>query len=134
MSTIQIDSRQREELIDITPQVQAAVADSSTDTGLCCLWCYHTTAALTVNENADPDVKRDLLMALERIVAYDWPYQHAEGNSPAHVKSSLIGCQLTVPVRDGRLLLGTWQGILFAEFDGPRLSRKVEVLVIPTGG
>jgi len=73
-------------------------------------------------------------MALERIVAYDWPYRHAEGNSPAHVKSSLIGCQLTVPVRDGRPLLGTWQGILFAEFDGPRQNRKVEVLVIPTGG
>jgi secondary thiamine-phosphate synthase enzyme len=134
MSTIQIDSRQREELIDITSQVRDAVAASSMDTGICCLWCYHTTAALTINENADPDVKRDLLMALDRIVASDWPYQHAEGNSPAHVKSSLVGCQLTVPVRAGRLLLGTWQGILFAEFDGPRAGRKVEVLVIPTGG
>lgn len=132
MSTVQIESQRAQELIDITARIQRAVADSGVKDGVCHLWCHHTTAALTVNENADPDVKNDLLMALGQVVADDWPYRHAEGNSPAHVKSSLIGCQLSVPVLDGHLLLGTWQGILFAEFDGPRKNRRVTASVIPT--
>lgn len=131
MELIAITTRQRQELVDITAQVNGIIAASGVEDGICHLWCYHTTAALTVNENADPDVKHDLLMALERIVAYDWPYRHAEGNSPAHVKSSLVGCQLNLPVAGGKLRLGTWQGVLFAEFDGPRANRQVGVTVIP---
>lgn len=134
MEVITLDTHARQELIDITGQVQRVVAGSGVQDGVCHLWCHHTTAGLTVNENADPDVKRDLLMALSRIVHDDWPYQHAEGNSPAHIKSSLTGCQLTVPVSSGRLVLGTWQGVLFAEFDGPRNGRNVSVTVIPSGG
>jgi len=134
MQMITLDTGAREILIDITHQVADIVAASNVQDGLCHLWCYHTTAALTINENADPDVKTDLLMALERIVGYDWPYQHAEGNSPAHVKSSMLGCQLTVPVYNGKLELGRWQGIIFAEFDGPRQGRRVGVSVINNGG
>ena len=128
---ITLDTTQREELLDITSRVQALVGASGVQCGVCHLWCQHTTAALTVNENADPDVKRDLLMALSRIVGDDWPYTHSEGNSPAHVKSTLVGCELTVPIQRGRLALGTWQGVLFAEFDGPRRARRVLVTVLP---
>jgi len=132
MALITIDTRQRQELVDITAQLRDIIRTSGVQDGVCHLWCSHTTAGLTVNENADPDVKRDLLMALGRIVADDWPYRHAEGNSPAHVKSSLLGCQLTVPISGGSLDLGTWQGILLAEFDGPRRNRQVKVTVIPS--
>jgi secondary thiamine-phosphate synthase enzyme len=131
MSTFSINTQAKQELVDITPQVAQAVADSGISDGLCHLWCHHTTAGLTVNENADPDVKRDLLMALSKIVNDGWSYRHLEGNSPSHIKSSLIGCQLSVPLQTGKLSLGTWQGILFAEFDGPRQGRKVTVTVIP---
>lgn len=134
MDTIRLDTQAREEFVDITEQVQRFVAASGVKAGICHLWCHHTTAGLTINENADPDVKRDLLMALGRIVSDQWTYRHAEGNSPAHVKSSVIGCQLAVPVRGGRLDLGTWQGVLFAEFDGPRRGRQVSLTVIPSGG
>lgn len=127
---IELDTSAHEELVDITGEVQRIVAQSRVQTGVCHLFCRHTTAGLTVNENADPDVKRDLLMALGRIVDNSWAFRHGEGNSPAHVKSSLLGPDLTVPVRGGRLSLGTWQGILFAEFDGPRRGRCVEILVI----
>jgi secondary thiamine-phosphate synthase enzyme len=130
MASISIDTRQREEFIDITALVQRHIANSGITDGLCHLWCRHTSAALTVNENSDPDVQFDLLMGLERIVNNSWPYRHAEGNSPAHLKSSLLGCQLAVPVRGGKLALGTWQGIYFAEFDGPRAGRQVQVTVI----
>ena len=133
MDIISIDTHGREQLIDITDLVQRVVASSGVAEGLCHLWCRHTTAGLTVNENADPDVIRDILMALDRIVSDAWPYTHAEGNSPAHVKSSLLGCQLTIPIVEGRIALGTWQGVLFAEFDGPRAGRKIMVTVIPSG-
>lgn len=132
MAMITLNTSAREQLIDITAQVARAVAESGMQQGVCQLWCQHTTAALTVNENADPDVKRDLLMALSRVVAEGWPYTHAEGNSPAHVKSSLLGCQLAIPVHGGRLQLGRWQGVLFAEFDGPRQGRQVHLTVIGT--
>jgi secondary thiamine-phosphate synthase enzyme len=129
---IHVDTQAQEELRDITQEVSAIVSRSGVSDGVCHLFCRHTTAALTVNENADPDVKRDLLMALGRIVDNGWPFRHGEGNSPAHVKSSLLGPDLVVPVRGGRLSLGTWQGILFAEFDGPRTGRTVEISVIST--
>jgi secondary thiamine-phosphate synthase enzyme len=133
MDIISIDTHATEQLVDITDLVQRIVSNSGVGEGLCHLWCRHTTAALTVNENADPDVKRDILMALSRIVSDSWPYTHAEGNSPAHVKSSLTGCQLSIPITGGKLALGTWQGVLFAEFDGPRAGRKVMVTVIADG-
>lgn len=133
MDIISIDTHGAEQLVDITDIVQRIVASSGVAEGVCHLWCRHTTAGLTINENADPDVKRDLLMALQHIVSNSWPYTHGEGNSPAHVKSSLLGCQLTIPMAGGKLALGTWQGVLFAEFDGPRAGRKVMVTVIPSG-
>jgi len=116
-------------MVDITREVASAVAESGVKEGVCHLNCFHTTAAITVNENADPDVKADMLMALRSIVQEGWPYAHAEGNSPAHVKSSLVGASLAIPISGGRLALGTWQGIIFCEFDGPRL-RRVAVTVV----
>ncbi len=130
METISVDTRSQEELVDITQQIERAVAASGVQEGLAHLMCQHTTAGLTINENADPDVKSDLLMALKRIVQDTWPFQHAEGNSPAHLKSSMVGCSATVPIHNGKLVLGTWQGIFFCEFDGPRLGRKVIVSLI----
>jgi secondary thiamine-phosphate synthase enzyme len=130
MAVITIDSRQREELIDITAQVQRLVSASGLASGVCHLWCRHTTAGLTMNENADPDVPRDLLMGLSRIVSDTWPFRHSEGNSPAHLKSLLTGCQLTLPVRDDQLSLGRWQGVFFVEYDGPRAGRQVEVSLV----
>jgi secondary thiamine-phosphate synthase enzyme len=120
MKAIEIATRQREELIDITAEVQAAVRASAVKTGVCLVFVPHTTAAVTINENADPDVKADILMALRKFVPDNLPWKHAEGNSPAHVKASLVGSSVQVIVEDGRLRLGTWQGITFCEFDGPR--------------
>jgi secondary thiamine-phosphate synthase enzyme len=117
-----------EGFIDITGQVRRVVAAGTVQNGLCQIFVPHTTAGLTINENADPDVVTDMLAALDKMVP-DLPYRHGEGNSPAHVKSSLVGCSLTVPISDGRLCLGTWQGIYFCEFDGPR-TRKVWVQLI----
>lgn len=134
METITLDTHTRNELLDITEKVQAIVKDSGVSAGLCHLWCTHTTAGLTVNENTDPAVKSDLLLALNRIVFNDWPFEHLEGNSPAHVKSSLIGCDLSIPIVKGRLILGTWQGVFFAEFDGPRRNRQIAVTIINSGG
>ena len=130
MDEITLASSAKEQLIDITPQAEDAVRRSGIMDGLVHLWCNHTTAGLTINENADPDVKTDILLALRAIVPDNMSYRHAEGNSPAHVKSSLMGCQLSVPVVNGRLALGTWQGILFCEFDGPRPARRVRLAFI----
>jgi len=118
-----------EDFVDITGQVRQIVAASKIQNGLCQIFVPHTTAGVTINENADPDVVTDMLAALKRMVP-DLPYRHGEGNSPAHVKSTLVGCSMTIPIVDGRLCLGTWQGIYFCEFDGPR-TRKVWVQVIP---
>jgi secondary thiamine-phosphate synthase enzyme len=120
----------RNQLVDITAEVRTAVRSSGVGAGICLVWCPHTTAGITVNENADPDVVADLLMGLDRVVDARWPFRHAEGNSDAHLKSSLVGCERTVAVRGGDLRLGTWQGIFFCEFDGPR-TRKVEITIIP---
>ncbi|NTV13611.1 MAG: YjbQ family protein [Desulfobulbaceae bacterium] len=112
-------SRQME-FIDITSQVAKAVAESGRTDGLCCIYNPHTTAGLTINEGADPDVQDDLLAALRQMVPLDHPYRHQEGNSPAHVMASLVGSSVTVIIAGGRLTLGTWQKIFFGEFDGPR--------------
>lgn len=120
MPKLELNTSARSQLVDITDRVQKMIADHRMADGLCHLWIPHTTAGLTVNENADPDVAADILMQLDRMVPWENGYRHGEGNSAAHVKSSLMGCQLTVPVSGGRLALGTWQGIYFCEFDGPR--------------
>jgi secondary thiamine-phosphate synthase enzyme len=126
---ISIRTSERCQLVDITAEVRRAVRASGVRDGLCLVWCPHTTAAITVNENADPDVPADLLMGLGRVVDARWPFRHGEGNSDAHLKSSLVGCERTLAVRAGELRLGTWQGIWFCEFDGPR-NRRVEVTMI----
>jgi len=130
VSVIEIRSSRREELIDITQRVNEAVAASGVAEGLAHIWCPHTTAAVTVNEAADPSVARDIVTGLARTVPRDAGWQHAEGNSDAHLKASLLGASATVWVSSGRLALGTWQGVFFCEFDGPR-SRRVEVRVLP---
>lgn len=129
MNTIEIRTRAREEFIDMTAEVGRLVAVSGVTKGLCIVAVPHTTAGVTVNENADPDVRADVLMALRRVVPDSLPYAHGEGNSPAHVKSSLVGSSVALVVEGGRLQLGTWQGVFFCEFDGPR-SRKAWVQVI----
>ncbi len=132
MDTIEIRTSTREECVDLTAEVGRAVAASGVASGMCVVAVPHTTAGVTVNENADPDVRADLLMILRRIVPDALPYAHAEGNSPAHVKASLIGSSVTLIVEGGRLQLGTWQGIFFCEFDGPR-TREVRVQIIGMG-
>ena len=127
--TINIKSRQRCELIDITAQVEAAVKESGVRSGTVTVFCPHTTAGITINENADPDVARDLIMKTSKLVDRDPEFRHGEGNSDSHVKSSLVGASETIIVDGGALLLGTWQGIYFAEFDGPR-ARKGHIEIV----
>ncbi|MDD5216465.1 MAG: secondary thiamine-phosphate synthase enzyme YjbQ [Candidatus Omnitrophica bacterium] len=123
-----VESSRREELIDITDQVQRAVQGLKGKDGACIVFTPHTTAAITVNENADPDVVRDILYGFGKMVP-ETGYHHREGNSPAHIKSSLVGCSEQILVANGKLVLGTWQGIYFCEFDGPR-QRSVLVKMI----
>ncbi len=124
-----VPTHARTELINIDDPVQRAVAESGVQTGLCHIFVPHTTAGVTINENADPDVIRDMLMEIDKIIPFEDGYHHAEGNSAAHIKSSLVGCAQTVPVEEGRLALGTWQSIFFCEFDGPR-HRQVIIQII----
>jgi len=118
-ATIQVRTQAKEEIVDITRRVQEAVNSLGIEQGAVLLFCPHTTAALTVNEAADPDVREDVSRALSALVP-QIPFQHGEGNSPAHVRSALMGPSLVLPVEGGRLALGTWQGVYFCEFDGPR--------------
>ena len=118
-----IKTSKREEFIDITGYVLQSVRESKVKDGIVVVYTPHTTAALTINENADPSVKEDILGFLRRMVPRDGPYTHVEGNSDAHIKSSLLGVSLHLIVSSGKLLLGTWQGIFFCEFDGPRTRR-----------
>ena len=129
MNTIEIKTEVTEEVVDITRNVEAVIASSGVKDGLCIVFVPHTTAGVTINENTDPDVQTDFLMALAGAVPADLPFRHSEGNSTAHIKASLAGSSVTVIVEGGRLKLGTWQGIQFCEFDGPR-TRKVWVKVI----
>lgn len=115
--------------VDITARVRQAVVHSGVDEGICVVYCPHTTAAITINENADPDVMRDLKFALEETFPDRREFRHAEGNSAAHLRSSCIGASETIPISGGSLALGTWQGIYFCEFDGPR-HRRVYVQVL----
>lgn len=117
-----------EAMINITSEVQNAIKESGVNEGICIIYCPHTTAAITINENADPDVVTDILYGLDKTFPDRNEYRHAEGNSAAHIKSSVIGAEKTVIISKGKLLLGTWQGIYFCEFDGPR-TRKFYVKV-----
>ena len=129
-TTLEVRTGSKTELIDLTERVQKVVSESEVTEGLCHVFVPHTTAGVTINENADPSVKADILMVLNKIISDKEPYRHSEGNSPAHIKATLTGPQLTVFVSRGRLVLGTWQAIYFCEFDGPR-TRKVHVKVTP---
>jgi len=129
LQTLSLHTNTRTEFLDLTLQVQEVVSQSGVSEGLCHIFVPHTTAGVTINENADPSVKADILMVLSKLISDREAYRHQEGNSPAHVKASVIGSHQGVLVSKGRLLLGTWQGIFFCEFDGPR-SRRVHVKVI----
>jgi len=120
MQRISVSTRRREELVDITSSVEDVVGKAGISSGICVLYCPHTTAAITVNEGADPSVAEDMVMGLRRLIPQDWNFSHMEGNSDAHLKASLIGPSQTMIIEDGRLVLGTWQRIFFCEFDGPR--------------
>ena len=130
METIKVKTSSRTDLVDITREVSSAIERLGARDGACLVYVPHTTAGVTINENADPAVRQDIMMVLDRMVPWEGPYRHAEGNAAAHVKASLVGFSAVIPVEGGRLVLGTWQGVYFCEFDGPR-SRKVYVLVIP---
>ena len=129
MKSFQIQTRSRSDFVDITGQVSRVVAESDVQSGVCVVFVPHTTAGITINENADPDVQTDVMEALEKAIPWQAGYRHVEGNAAAHVKASLMGSSVTVLIDAGRLVLGTWQGIYFCEFDGPR-RRKVFVQTI----
>ena len=114
---------ERNNWTDVTARVRDALRESGVKNGLCVVYCPHTTAGITINENADPDVVRDLIFALEKTYPDRAEFRHSEGNSASHLKASVIGSSVTILVREGRLLLGTWQGVYFCEFDGPRTRR-----------
>ncbi|NLW83134.1 MAG: YjbQ family protein [Phycisphaerae bacterium] len=127
--TISVRTNRRCQMIDITSQVAEVVSESGIQNGTAMVFCPHTTAAITINENADPDVQHDLLLTLEELLPKNRPgYRHCEGNSDAHVKTSLVGTSELVMIQDGRLTLGTWQSVFFCEFDGPR-SRTVYIQI-----
>ncbi len=129
MEVIKVRSRQREELVEFTDQVQQKLIDSGADEGICFLYVQHTTAGLTVNENADPDVPRDMLHLLRTLIPqHGMDFRHGEQNSDSHIKASLVGSSVSVPFKGGKLLLGRWQGIFLCEFDGGR-ERQVIMMV-----
>ena len=123
-----VKSGSRTQLIDITADVQAALRQAGVREGACMIYVPHTTAAVTINENADPTVKSDILKILNQVIPFEAGYGHMEGNSAAHIKSTLVGASEWVAVRSGKLQLGTWQGIFFCEFDGPR-RRRVQLFL-----
>lgn len=130
MKTIKIQSNHREEMIEITREVENLLSETEAKEGVCVLFTQHTTCGLTINENADPDVKHDMLLFLRNTIPQFYEgFRHFEHNSDAHIKSSLVGSSVTVPFEDGKLLLGRWQGIYLCEFDGGR-ERKVIISVI----
>lgn len=127
-----VKTQSQTELVDITSQVRQAVHSTGIENGFCMLFVPHTTAAVTINESADPSVRRDILMVLNQVIPWKADYRHLEGNSPAHVKSTLVGASELIAVENQHLVLGTWQGIFFCEFDGPR-TRKLHVRLVPLG-
>jgi len=129
MKQISVKSRQKTEFIDITRQVVEAIASTTVQSGFCFLFVPHTTAGITINESADPAVPSDILTILNQVVPWQAGYTHMEGNSPAHIKASLIGASEWISLEDGHLVLGTWQGIFFCEFDGPR-NRSLHIKLL----
>jgi secondary thiamine-phosphate synthase enzyme len=130
MRQFPVQSRLRVEMIDITGRIKSCLKETQMRNGICHVFVPHTTAAVTINENADPDVPGDILKTLDTLIPMDGPYRHAEGNSAAHIKASLFGTSQTVFVENGALVLGTWQSVFFCEFDGPRM-RNVLVEFVP---
>lgn len=130
MKQFTVRTNARSEMIDITGRIRTLLKESKMRSGICHVFVPHTTAAVTINENADPDVPRDILMELDKIVPLNDHYRHGEGNSAAHIKSSVVGASEMIFVDDGELVLGTWQSVFFCEFDGPR-TRKVIVRMTP---
>ncbi|TEU07095.1 MAG: YjbQ family protein [Candidatus Aminicenantes bacterium] len=128
MSIIEVRTQTKEALVDITGRIREEISSSGIQSGICSVYVPHTTAGMTINENADPSVKEDILMTLGKMVPDSLPYRHSEGNSPAHVKASLVGSSVNIFIENGQLSLGTWQGIFFCEFDGPR-NRKAYIKV-----
>ncbi len=126
MQTLHVKTDRRTQLVDVTALVQKTVASSGVANGICYLYVPHTTAAITINECADPDVARDVEGALDRLVPAGGPYRHSEGNSDSHVKSALVGASQIIHVEGGKLVLGRWQGVFLCEFDGPR-ERRLQV-------
>ena len=129
MDEISVKTSSHTQFIDITSKVSEVLQKTGIKDGLCTVFTPHTTAGITINENADPDVPRDIIKEMEKVVPLNDGYAHIEGNSAAHIKSSLFGCSETVIIRNGSLMLGTWQSVFFCEFDGPR-NRKVWVEII----
>lgn len=128
MRELPVRTHARTEMLNITDLVQQVVAQADPGAALCVVFVPHTTAAVTINENADPDVPRDMLAELNKVIPFEDAYAHGEGNSAAHIKASLVGPSVTIPVEQGRLCLGTWQGVFFCEFDGPR-QRQVWIQI-----
>jgi secondary thiamine-phosphate synthase enzyme len=126
---LSVKTNAKTELIDITSKVQNIVRQSAITDGICMLYVPHTTAAVTINESADPNVKNDIMMILNHVVPWEANYRHLEGNSPAHVKATLVGQSELIAIENKDLVLGTWQGIFFCEFDGPR-NRKLHIRLI----
>ncbi len=126
---INIKTNKKEQFVDISREIEKAVEESGCKNGICTVFIPHTTAGITINENADPDVVRDMLMELDKIVPYSDGYRHMEGNSAAHIKASMMGFSQNIIIQGGKLLLGTWQGVYFCEFDGPRSRQAVIKLI-----
>ena len=129
LNIFSVPTHNRTEMVDITSDVQKVVQESKQQEGLCCVFIPHTTAGITINENADPSVQEDILHELNKVIPFQDDYSHLEGNSAGHIKSSLIGSSVNIIIENGKLKLGTWQGIYFCEFDGPR-TRKAWVKII----
>ena len=129
MVKLDVRTNSQTQFIDITQEIQQAISKSGIKSGICQIFIPHTTAGVTINENADPSVTRDILMELNKVIPFSDGYHHQEGNSAAHIKSSLVGCSLAVIIDGGQIQLGTWQGIYFCEFDGPR-SRRLWLKII----
>ena len=130
MHELTLRTGNRTELLDITDSLTKLVRGSKVRSGLLTVFVPHTTAAVTINENADPSVQQDILQELNRLIPFQGPYRHTEGNSAAHVKSSLVNPSQVILIEDGKLAMGTWQGVYFCEFDGPR-TRKIWIKIIP---
>lgn len=125
LKVLNIKSKAKTEFIDITDDVHEAIKESGIKSGVCYIYVPHTTAGITINEGADPSVKRDILTTLNRIIPFEGDYQHMEGNSPAHIKATIVGTSKFVVIEDGKALFGTWQSVYFCEFDGPRHRRAI---------